>query len=43
MYFSPVRKVRKGQKEEGIPLLNTFRIKGVAGAHEVCTLAEPRR
>ena len=32
MYFSLVRKVRKGQKEEGIPLLNSFRIRDrVAG------------
>ena len=43
MYFSLVRKVRKGQKEEGVPLLNSFRIKGVAGVYEVCALTEPRR
>ena len=42
MYFSPVRKVRKGQKEEGIPLLNFFRIKETAGVHEVCTLTEEK-
>ena len=34
-FFSLVRKERKGQKEEGIPLLNTFRRLAATGANKV--------
>ena len=35
MFFSLVRKERKGQKEEGIPLLNTFRRLAATSANKV--------
>ena len=35
MFFSLVRKERKGQKEEGIPLLNTFCRLAATGANKV--------
>ena len=35
MFFSLVRKERKGQKEESIPLLNTFRRLAATGANKV--------